>query len=64
MGKSTKSVTYNVKGVLDLENGTVTEISKEEEVVYDFTEILAQFDGKEIAMSIKETSEIVDEVVE
>lgn len=49
--KSTKTLGYSLKGILDLENMTITEISEEEEVVHDLQEKLEQFDGQEISIA-------------
>ncbi len=51
-----------LKGVLDVDfnNGqaTVTEIVKDVETVYDFFELLNEFNGKHISISIVEENEI------
>jgi hypothetical protein len=58
MAKSKLNVGYSLSGFLDLDNGTITEMTKEEDKVYDFDNILRQFNGKEVAITIKETSEL------
>lgn len=50
--KSTKTLAYALKGTLDKENMNITETSEEDVVVHDLEELLAYFDGKEIAFSI------------
>lgn len=56
--KSTKSLGYSLKGILDLENMTVTEILEEEEVVHDLKPILESFHDKEVALAIKMTDKL------
>lgn len=51
--KSTKSLGYSLKGILDLEAMTITEILEEEEVVHDIQPILEQFNDKEVSLSVK-----------
>jgi hypothetical protein len=61
MAKSTRTLGYSLNGILDLENGIITkEATKEgeEDKVYPFAEILQLFDGKDITISFKETSEL------
>lgn len=51
--KSTKTLGYALKGILNLEDMTVTEILDEgEEVVHDLSDIMGQFNDKEVAISI------------
>lgn len=50
-----KKVTgFSFKGFYDAETRTITEISKDEEKVFDLQSVLDLFDGKEISVSIKE----------
>lgn len=56
--KSTRSLSYSLKGILDLENMQITEVSEDEEVVHDLDDIVRQFDGKEVTFAIKETSKL------
>lgn len=49
--KSTRTLGYNFKGILDLEAMTITEVSEEEEIVHDLSEKLQQFDDQEITIS-------------
>jgi hypothetical protein len=61
VAKSTLTVSYNISGFLDLEEGTITkEATKEgeDDKVYPFSEILQQFNGKDVAFILKETSEL------
>jgi len=50
------------KGILDVDintgEGTITEIVKEVENVYNFFETLMEFNGKHITISIKEENEL------
>lgn len=51
--KSTRTLSHAVKGFLNLEDMKVVEILDEgEEVSHDLKEILAEYDGKEVALSI------------
>ncbi|MFF3148161.1 YonK family protein [Streptomyces sp. NPDC057927] len=56
MAKRTSAV--NIKGELNLEDMTLTEITKDAENVYDFLEILSEHDGKIVTFSIKEENEL------
>lgn len=56
MAKRIDSVT--VKGFLSLEEDTITEVTKDEELVYSFSEILKGYDGKNITISIKEEQQL------
>lgn len=48
----------NLKGVFELDTMEVTEQTKEAEYTYDFLEILRDFNGKNISVSIKEEKEL------
>lgn len=56
MAKRIDSVT--VKGFLSLEEDTITEVTKDEELVYSFSEIIKGYDGKNITISIKEEQQL------
>lgn len=56
MAKRIDSVT--VKGFLSLEEDTITEVTKDEELVYSFSDILKGYDGKNITISIKEEQQL------
>lgn len=56
MAKRIDSVT--VKGFLSLEEDIITEVTKDEELVYSFSEILKGYDGKNITISIKEEQQL------
>lgn len=47
-----------LKGFLDMNTMQITEIKKEEENVYDFLEILRNYDEKEVTISISEEEEL------
>lgn len=57
-----------LKGILDISfemgTGLITEIVKDEERVYNLFELLEEFNGKSITLSIKEENDIqpVEEV--
>ncbi|ALA47832.1 YonK family protein [Brevibacillus laterosporus] len=56
--KSTKSLGYSLKGILDLEAMTITEILEDEEVVHDIKPILESFHDKEVSLAIKMTDKL------
>jgi hypothetical protein len=56
MAKKVHSV--NLKGEFELDTMEVTETTKEAIFTYDFLEILRDFDGKQISISIKEEQEL------
>ncbi|MFC9657242.1 YonK family protein [Bacillus subtilis] len=45
----------NAKGFFDME---VTEQTKEAEYTYDFKEILSEFNGKNVSITVKEENEL------
>lgn len=49
--KSTRTLGYNLKGTLDLNAMTITEIDDEDIIVHDLTELLGRLDGQEITMA-------------
>lgn len=55
---SKKVHAVNLKGSLDLDVMEVTEQTKEAEFTYDFLEVLRDFDGKNVTISIKEEQEL------
>ncbi|GLI82332.1 hypothetical protein ANABIO32_00180 [Rossellomorea marisflavi] len=63
---SKKTHSVSVKGQFDLNQLEITEVTKEAEFTYDFQQILREFDGKSIMVSIKEDVElpVKDEVGE
>ena len=52
------TVRFSVKGFLNMDDMTVTEVKKDEEHIYDFLEQLRSFDGKEVTINIAEDIEI------
>ncbi|MGM7720508.1 YonK family protein [Metabacillus sp. Hm71] len=48
----------NLKGIFDMDVMEVTEQTKETELVYDFKEILSDFNGKTVSITIKEENEL------
>lgn len=58
MAKSKRNLGYSLSGFLDLDEGTITEQTKDEELVFDFDNIIRQFNGKEVTVTIKEVSEL------
>lgn len=60
--KSTITISHAVKGYLDLEEMKVIEpLDDGEEVKHDLHDILAQYDDKEIALSISMKDKLVGE---
>lgn len=53
-----KTTATNVKGILDIDSDIITEITKDAENVYSLSEILNEYDGKQITLSIKEEQEL------
>lgn len=53
-----KTTATNVKGILDIQEDTITEITKDAENVYSLSEILNEYDGKQITLGIKEEQEL------
>lgn len=60
--KSTKTLGYNLTGILDKENRTIVEISDDEEVVHYLDDLLEPFDGEEIKMSFSQKVKLEDGV--
>lgn len=48
----------SLKGELTLDKMEITEVTKEAEYTYDFLEILREFDGKQVSVSVKEEKEL------
>jgi len=48
----------NLKGIFDMDVMEITEQTKEAEFVYDFKEILSDFNGKNVSITIKEENEL------
>jgi hypothetical protein len=55
---SKKIHAVSIKGLLDLDTMEITEQAKEAEFTYDFLQILRDFDGKQVTISIKEENEL------
>lgn len=60
--KSTRTLGYSLKGILDLEMLTITEVSEEEEVVHDLKGMMEKFDGQEITISFNNKVKLEDGV--
>jgi hypothetical protein len=56
MAKKIHSVA--LKGILDIDVMEIVEQTKEAEFTYDFLEVLRDFDGKQVSISIKEEQEL------
>lgn len=60
MAKKTHSV--QVKGVLDVDFnsgvGRIIEITKDEEIPYDLFEIINEFNGKSVTLTLKEDQDL------
>lgn len=57
-GTSKRNTSVSLNGLLDLDDGTITETTKDADLVYRFDEILRQFNGRNVTISIKESSEL------
>jgi hypothetical protein len=55
---SKKTIGYALKGTLDFQEGTLTETTKEAELIYPLLEIIKQFDGQEVTISIRLETEV------
>lgn len=55
---SKKTNQVSLKGELNMDLVEVTEVTKEGEFVYDFKQILQEFDGKQVSITIKEENEL------
>lgn len=55
---SKKISSVALKGTLNMDNMEITEVTKEDEFVYDFLSILKGYDGKLISISLKEEIEL------
>lgn len=60
MAKSKRNLGYNLVGLFDKNTMIVTEYDKNGEIVgeHNLEDILEQFNGREITISVKETSEL------
>ena len=63
MAKSKRNNSVILHGYLNLDNGTITEVIEKknqepETYVYSYDSIVKQFNGKHIAISIRETNEL------
>jgi hypothetical protein len=63
MAKSKRNNSVILHGYLDLDKGNITELIEKknqepETYVYSYDSIIKQFDGKQIAISIRETTEL------
>lgn len=63
MAKSKRNNSVILHGYLDLDKGTITEVIEKknqepETYVYSYDSIVNQFNGKHIAISIRETTEL------
>jgi hypothetical protein len=56
--KSKRNHTVVLTGLLDLDDGTVTETVNEADVVYNINEIIRAFNGKEVSITVRETNEL------
>ncbi|MBW3699419.1 YonK family protein [Bacillus altitudinis] len=55
---SKKTNQVNLKGFFDMDVMEVTEVTKDDELRYDFKEILSEFNGKQVSITIKEENEL------
>ncbi|EKI4463997.1 YonK family protein [Staphylococcus delphini] len=57
MAKLTNTVSFK-NAVIDLENDTITEVTKDTESTFKLSEIIARFEDKYVSFSIKEDTEV------
>ncbi|AVM24301.1 MULTISPECIES: YonK family protein [Bacillus] len=55
---SKKTNQVNLKGFFDMDVMEVIEVKSNEELPYDFKEILSEFNGKQISITIKEENDL------
>lgn len=55
---SKKTNQVNLKGFFDMDVMEVTKLTKDDELRYDFKEILSEFNGKQVSITIKEENEL------
>jgi hypothetical protein len=63
MAKSKRNNSVILHGYLNLDKGTITEVIEKknqepETYVYSYDSIVKQFNGKQVAISIRETNEL------
>lgn len=63
MAKSKRNNSVILHGYLNLDDGTITEVIEKknqepETYVYSYDSIVKQFNGKQVAISIRETTEL------
>lgn len=55
---SKKTLAYSITGVLDFDEMTITETTKDDIFVYDFRSILEQFHNKNISLTLKKVEDL------
>ena len=60
--KSTKTLGYNLTGILDKENLVVIELLEDDEIIHDLNSLLEPFDGEEIKISFSHKVKLEDGV--
>lgn len=61
MGKKLKSKrnhSVTLTGMLDIDDGTITEYVNDADIIYNINEIIRAFNGKEVSITVRETNEL------
>lgn len=54
--------TLSFKGAyIDVGEGTITEVTKDDSYVHDLEAVLSELEGKQLAITFKETNEVIPE---
>jgi hypothetical protein len=56
--KSKRNHSVLLTGLLDSEENTVMECLEDGDIIYQLSEILSAFNGKEVSISVRETNEL------
>lgn len=56
--KSKRNHSVVLTGLLDIEEGTITEVMEDADIVYNINEIINAFNGKEVSITVRETNEL------
>lgn len=60
MAKLATTLTFK-NAIIDLEDDSITEITKTSEIRHSLSESLAKFEGKSVGIHIKEESELLED---
>lgn len=56
--KSKRNHSVVLSGLLDVDDGTITEYVNDADIVYNLEEIIRAFNGKEVSITVRETNEL------